>query len=145
MNADGTTPLGPLMPEIISHLSASLGPPREFLLSIQGGRDIHASAWLVGHGHVEAPGNGNATRTLDVEIRLTPEGNFVVTRINRTVGADSSVNQSSTGGVRSTPAALYDWLLSDAKGKLGPASKAAWVQACRTVPPMNGLEFERIA
>ncbi len=143
MNTDGTSPLGPRMPEVIDHLTKTLGPPKEFLLSVQGGRDIYAPGWLVGHGHVESPRTGDTVRTLDVEIRLTPEGNFVVTRISRSSGPERN-SAGSTGAVRSTPALAYEWLLEDGNGKLGPASKAAWVQACRTVPPMNGLEYERI-
>ena len=78
-----------------------------------------------------------------MEIRLTPEGHFVLTRISRSNRRDGN-SAGSTGSVRSTPALAYEWLLEDGNGKLGPASKAAWVQACRTVPPMNGLEYERV-
>jgi hypothetical protein len=38
----------------------------------------------------------------------------------------------------------YRWLVAEGNGKLGPASKAAWVAACRTVPLMAGHEYERI-
>jgi hypothetical protein len=131
------------MAEVIPHLTRTLGPPKEFLLSVQGGRDIYAPGWLVGHGHVEAPAGGDTVRTLDVEIRLTPEGNFVLTRTSRSSHREGGA-AGSTGAVRSTPALAYEWLLEDGRGKLGPASKAAWVQACRAVPPMNGLEYERI-
>ena len=62
--------------------------PENFLLKVQGGRDIYAPSWLVGHGQVDSPGYSKGRRTLDVEIRITPAGNLVVTRISHTSGPE---------------------------------------------------------
>jgi hypothetical protein len=44
--------------------------------------------------------------------------------------------------VHDTPEAAYAWLLADNRGKLGPVSKAAWVEACRRWPPLAGHDVE---
>jgi hypothetical protein len=142
-NNDGVRPLGPLTPEVISHLNTTVGPAEPFITPFQGTRDKQATGWLVGRGHVETPFHGGVVRTLDVEIRLTRGGTLIVTRISRSSGNGSNSADSDAKPCE-TPNAAYEWLLKDGKGKLGPASKAAWVRACRTVPGMSGLEFERI-
>ena len=135
--ADPTKPLAPLSPETIAHLNATLGPPTLSFIGISGGRDIRTAAWLIGFGRVEA--GGTPPRATEVEIRLTEGGNLVTTSRRRGVDV-----LSQTGRVNDTPDSAYRWLLDDGKGKLGPASKQAWVQACRAVPEMAGLEFEDV-
>ena len=79
-----------------------------------------------------------------VDILLTKGGRLVTTRRAWTRSADGSRSDSQTSQVNESPARAYQWLVSDGKGKLGPASKEAWVQACRNFPPMAELEFERV-
>lgn len=110
-------------------------------MNIQGGKDIYADCWLVGAGRVEA---GDARRYTEVRIWLTPGGTLITNRTNGTVDGNFT-GTSSTGCAHSSPDSAYQWLLKDGKGKLGPVSKEAWVKACRNVPPMAGLEYERIA
>ncbi len=143
MTADAKQPLAPLAPELIAHLNSTLGQPKPVFMAIIGSRDIHADCWEIGRGRIEA-GDPKARRYTEVKIWLTPGGTLITTK---TVGTtDGPVHtDSSTGSPHATPAAAYQWLLDDGKGKLGPASKQAWVTACRAVPPMAEFEYERIA
>ena len=142
---DPAKPLAPLSPETVKHLTARLGPAEPCLVTRQGYLDIHVQAWLIGCGETRADtGTGEVQRGTTVEIRLTVGGNLVTTRCAWTRTADGSSEDSQTGQVHSTPHLAYEWLIKDGKGKLGPASKDAWVQACRNVPTMSGLEYERV-
>jgi hypothetical protein len=142
--ADATKPLGPLDPALVEHLTQKLGPAESFLLAISaGGLDIHAVGWTVGFGRMEAGGTADTKRGTDVTITLTVGGHLVTTRSSWTKGRTSS--HDTRGRANSTPQAAFDWLLEDGGGTLGRASKAAWVQACRAVPPMAGLEFEQVS
>jgi hypothetical protein len=126
-----------LDPSAVEHLTTTLGPPQPFLLTIQHDRDVYANAWVVGVGHVKT---ADAQRGTDVEIRLTPGGRLVTTRRSWTSGGE--VEQR--GDVHETPDQALDWLLADGKGKLGPASKQAWVAACGIVPSMRGMDVRRV-
>ena len=137
MTSDVRKPLAPLSPETIAHLNVTLGPPTLHFIGISGGRDIRTAGWLVGFGQVEA--GGTPPRVREVQILLT-EGGYLVTTSRRR-GVDQ-VSQS--GRVNETPDSAYRWLLDDGKGILGPASKQAWVQTCRTVPGMADFEFENV-
>jgi hypothetical protein len=142
---DATKPLGPLDPTLVDHLTQKLGPPESFLLAISaGGLDIRAVGWKVGFGSIEAGGTArDMKRGTDVTIRLMVGGQLLTSRCSWTKGPTSS-EESQTGRVNSTPQAAWEWLLEDGGGKLGRASKDAWVKACRTVPPMADLEFEQV-
>ncbi len=142
MTIDATKPLAPLDLDTRTHLTATLGPSKPHFVGISEGRDIHTAGWTIGLGQIGV--GGNPTRGTDVEILLTEGGRLITTRRSWTRGADGVDTVSQTGCVHETPAAAYQWLVNDGKGKLGPASKTAWVQACRAVPLMAGLEFERV-
>lgn len=43
------------------------------------------------------------------------------------------------------PEDIYNWLVEDAGGILGPASKEAWEEACRNDPNLQGLDVETVA
>ncbi len=144
---DPTKPLAPLSSQTIAHLTAALGPPQPRNFAKDGGLDIAVvGAWAVGFGRTLAAGNQQSSvqRGTDVEILLTASGRLVTTRNSWTETADGSREESQRSEVYETPDGAYRWLVNDGKGKLGPASKAAWVQACRNVPPMSGLEYERV-
>lgn len=140
-----TDPLKPLAP-LPPALTATLGPaePRTFIRP--DGLDIQIAGWRIGLGQIGVPGKGSSRsqRGVDVEIFVTEQGRLVTTRNAWTRAPDGGSHHSQTSQVHETPAAAYQWLLDDGKGKLGPASKAAWVQACQTLAPMSGLEVERI-
>jgi hypothetical protein len=143
MTTDAKKPLAPLDPHVVEHLNSTLGKPKPVFMAIVGDRDIHADCWEIGRGRIEA-GDPKARRYTEVKIWLTPGGTLIT---NCTKGTtDGPIHtDSGTGCAHQTPAAALQWLLDDGKGKLGPASKAAWVAACRAVPPMADFEFERIA
>jgi len=138
MQADPRKPLAPLDASVIEHLTQRYGPPREFLATIVGNRDIYATAWIVAEHTITA--TGDAARGTTVTIRLTPGGSLVTTRLTFRPGSEEQ-----TGAAHATPAGALDWLLADGKGKLGPASKEAWKQACQNVPPMAEFAVERVA
>lgn len=139
-------PLAPLPAETVSYLTSKFGPATPTLITRQGDRDIYVDCWLVGRGETLAdtrPRTGEVQRGTTVELRLTVGGFLVTTRTAWTRTADEST-ESATGQVHSTPDLAYNWLIKDGKGKLGPASKAAWVQACGNVPPMKEFAYERV-
>lgn len=143
---DPTQPLRPL--DFVVQLTEKLGPPEPHVVGVDGDRDISTKGWIIGRGQTIAPGPGEALtgelqRGTDVEILLTAGGTLITTRRSWTRTADGET-VSQTGQAHSTPDRAYQWLIKDGKGKLGPASKQAWSQACRSVPPMSELEFEHI-
>lgn len=141
---DPNVHIGPLSDEIIAHLTAALGQPKSHFLTISEGRDIHALGWTIGIGRLRDRKSmipGSAERGTDVEIIALKSGNLVTTRRTYSRGSTENIH-AATGRVNSTPQAAYNWLLEDGNGKLGPASKQAWVQACQQFPPMKGLEYE---
>lgn len=138
MTTDATRPLAPLDPQVVAHLNSTLGQPRPVFMTIVDNRDIHADCWEIGRGRIET-GDPKAPRFTEVRIWLTPGGTLITNRTNGTRDVESG-----TGCAHATPDRAYQWLVDDGKGKLGPASKAAWVAACRAVPPMADFEFERI-
>ena len=145
MTPDPRKPLSPLDSQVINHLTAALGPPQSCLITRQGDRDIYINAWVVGFGRTTVPADSSKVeKGIDVTIRLTAGGALVTTRCAWTRTPDGESQESQTGQVHTAPDLAYQWLVKDGKGKLGPASKEAWIQACLTVPPMNGLEFERV-
>lgn len=145
----GRQEFAPLAPDLVSHLTRTLGPPRDHTFSRDGGLDMQVvGAWTIGKGQFGDDEDAEpTTRTLrgtTVRVLLTTTGRFVTTRTRWRNHVGGSSEESSTGGVYGSPAQVLDWLISDGEGKLGPASKAAWTEACRHVPPMNGLQYERV-
>lgn len=47
-------------------------------------------------------------------------------------------------GIHSTPQEALQWLIEDGKGRLGPASKKAWLSACNQHARFKGLGVEWI-
>lgn len=137
---DPTKPLGPVTPE----LAHRLGTPETWTIPRQGDRDIAMTAWELATGETTAGGSpdGPWHRGLAVTIYLTPRGNLVTSRRawQRVQGSRTDTQESA---VHETPAAALRWLIDDGKGKLGPASKQAWVAACRKYPPLASFEYER--
>jgi hypothetical protein len=141
---DLTKPLRPL--DFVVQLTEKLGPAEPHVVGVDGDRDISTKGWIVGRGQTIAQELGRTAelqRGTDVEILLTVGGTLITTRCSWTRGLDGE-EVSQTGKPHETPDLAYRWLVNDGKGKLGPASKQAWSEACRTVPPMSGLEFEHV-
>jgi hypothetical protein len=151
MNTESPDPhrsLSPLDPAVAEHLTKTLGAPESFLLAQDGGRDIRALGWVIGKGSIEAASNGPTRRGTIVTIWLTEGGQLVTHRESWKKGEPYKGRvfdgAEGTGRVNSSPATALQWLVDDGKGRLGPASKAAWVQACRSVPSMNTFEYEHV-
>lgn len=145
--ANATKSLAPLDPALAAHLIASLGPPQPYEVSRDGGLDIVvAGGWTIALAQIGSGGGDPSTspKGTDVEIILTEKGRLIPTRRtwSRTPDGFSIVEQRS--GIFATFQQIYDFLVEDGKGRLGPASKAAWVQACRNVPGFADLQFERV-
>jgi len=45
-------------------------------------------------------------------------------------------------GIHNTLEGALNWLTEDGDGRLGPASKEAWTNACQMLPGMQGLQLE---
>ena len=143
---DPRKPLAPLDAKLVAQLTTTLGPPEPRNFAKDGALDIAVvGAWTIGFGQTVAKSAPQSSqRGTDVEILLTAGGRLVTTRNSWTRTVDGSSEESQRSDVHETPDAAYRWLINDGNGKLGPASKAAWVQACRAFGPMAGLEFERV-
>jgi hypothetical protein len=139
--ADPLKPLAPLDPSQIAHL----GDPAPWTLPRQGDRDIQFSGWVIGKGEIAADGTdpATATRGTTVEILLTKTGRLVTSRTSWT-RTDDVCTDSQRSQFHETADAAYRWLIKDGNGKLGPASKIAWTQACRALPALAGFDVEQI-
>lgn len=136
MHRDPKLPLAPLDPKD----TGSLGDVQTWNHPRSQGLDLEIRGWIIGKGEAAA---GRNRRTI-VEIALTTKGRLITTRRSESRDADGWELHEATGQFHETPERAYAWLLEDGHGKLGPASRAAWVAACRTFAPMNGMEVERV-
>jgi hypothetical protein len=136
MENDPALPLGPLNPRDTDPLGAPV--TRKF--SVVGQLDVERQVWLLGEGEMLIGGKDRATaeRWTTVEILLTK--NLTILTYRESGGRNQA---SGAFGAHMTPAAALKWLIEDGKGKLGPASKAAWVQACARFAPMRGMDVDR--
>ncbi len=137
-------PLAPLSPDDI----VPLGKPATWIVQQDDGLDVEISAWKLGEGAITTGQAGKEQRGVVVTIWLTTQGRLLTERRAWTErSASGSEPDSSTESIASqfhtTPADALAWLIKDGKGKLGPASKTAWIQSCRTFGPMAGMEIER--
>jgi hypothetical protein len=139
-----TKSIAPLDPQLAERLTTTLGPPKTHTIERDGDRDLALNAWVIGRGEVRAtPDAAKVERGTTVEIFLTDNGRLLASRAawTRRPGVAEAVSRYASMP-EAMPEALYRWLLNDGKGKLGPASKEAWTQACRNVPPMAALAVE---
>jgi len=146
MTTDPYRPIGPPDADLVAHLTAKLGPPNAYTFGRSGSLDLVVqAAWKVGFGQILVGSDDPSTahRGTDVEILLTEGGRFVVTRRSWTQHPQGS-EDSQRSQVCVAPYEVLQWLVADGDERLGPASKAAWIQACQTVPAMAGLEFEHV-
>jgi hypothetical protein len=126
--------LAPLSPNSIAHL----GQPKTWIVERPGALDVEVSAWLIGRGEIAT--GMSPRRTMTVEIWITTKGKLLVFRKAVTQFAQGGGDGLSVSEFHDTPAAAYDWLVNDGKGKLGRASKQAWIEACQQFEPMRGME-----
>ncbi len=139
-----TKSIAPLDPQLAERLATTLGPPKTHTIQRDGDRDLALNAWIIGRGEVRVPPDASTVeRGTTVEIFLTDNGRLLASRAawTRRPGVAEAVSRY-TSMPETMPEALYRWLLKDGKGKLGPASKQAWTEACRNVPSMAALAVE---
>jgi hypothetical protein len=110
-------------------------------------RDLTFTGTLLGTGERGTGGSsGNScdwTRATEVEIYLT-EGAKIVTAVrqwSRWQG-EADVHRAA---VHDHPADAFEWLVEDAGGRLGTASKEAWEEACENCPLLAGADVEEVA
>lgn len=136
-----------------SDLSSRLGTPTQFVLPRDGDRDLSFSGWLVGEAQQVIPtsfrntgGNDPYKKVVEVRIYLTP-GGAIITACHR---YEQPLDGSAVRAATITAAAhrkfedAISWLKADAGGKLGQAGKAAWVNACRSIPELQAQEYEHV-
>jgi hypothetical protein len=134
------TPLGPPS----SDLAAKLGLPETWMVPRPGQLDAEVTAWKLGQGEIIVGDAAATHRGTTVEIWLTLRGNLMTVRRSWTKSADGSRSDEQTSAVHETPEEALAWLVADGRNKLGAASKAAWVGACRSYSPMKGMDTQRI-
>jgi hypothetical protein len=134
-------------------LSSSLGQPAEHLLPREGDRDLAFTGWLVGEAQqvigtrfMRADGSDPYRKIVDVQIFVTPGGAIVTAcrRFEQPLDASAARAESVTAAAHRKIEDAIAWLKNDAGGKLGPAGKTAWVNACRSVPELAAQEYERV-
>lgn len=108
-------------------------------------KDLQLEGHLIGRAERAA---AFPDRPVAVSIYATAGGKYV-TQIERGElrdgsGPDARVGLPATSraAVHDDPAAAFRWLVEDGRGKLGAVSKAAWEQACRNWPSLDGEDVE---
>jgi len=121
-----------------------LGPPETHRIPRDGGRDLEVHGWLIGEGSHGYGGTypSDWTRGTVVRIYRTVSGRYVTAV--RQWSAWEGESDSHRAAVCDEPEGVLRWLVDDASGKLGPASKEAWRNACLTDPDLHGLDVERV-
>lgn len=120
------------------------GEPTDHRVKRDGDRDLSFRGWLLGESEHGSGGDypSDWTRGVDVSIYLTTGGNWVTAR--RSWSSWQGESDSHDAAVHDTPNAALAWLIEDAGGVLGPASKQAWESACDSYPPLRDHETERV-
>jgi hypothetical protein len=121
-----------------------LGEPTGFELERDGARNLAFRGWKIGFG---SHGNGSQfekdwTRGTKVRIYLTTGGRLVtsVSRWSHWQGERSRFASAA----HATPEAALAWLVEDAGGELGVASKEAWEAACSKWSALEGAHVEQV-
>ena len=140
-------------------VSPSDADPQDYVLKRDGDRDLGFKGWRIGYAEESSSWSASETRGVKVSIFATTKQNLVLQACRWSeVEGDVDLNDEDPladwverkedcsigffdpedkggwgekdewipGGIEHA----LDWLRKDARGKLGPTSKAAWVQAC---------------
>jgi hypothetical protein len=121
-----------------------LGEPTGFELERDGARNLAFKGWKIGFG---SHGNGGQfekdwTRGTKVRIYLTTGGSLV-TSVSRWSHWQGERSRFAAAAHATTEAALA-WLVEDAGGELGVASKLAWETACSRWSELEGADVEQV-
>jgi len=112
---------------------------KQYRVARDGARDLTFRGWLLGEGDRSMGATGPYTT---VEIYLTEAGAIVASVEQGTMGEGVG---SARAAAHDTPEAALAWLIEDAGGELGPASKEAWEAAGEKYPPIAEHAVETIA
>ena len=114
------------------------GDAQQHRVARDGDRDMVFHGWLLGEGDRSFPDGPYTT----VEIYLTGAGAIVTSVEQGTMGEGVG---SARAAAHETPETALAWLIEDAGGTLGPASKEAWEAAGSAYPPIAEHAVEQIA
>ena len=145
----------------VSHtvVSPSDADPHDFEIARDGDRNLAFKGWPIGYADTkeDAFRSSNTLRGVTVSVFATTNGNLVLQACRwseKTVDNEMNRDETCSVGIF-TPGDYYgdhpggvagalDWLREDAGGKLGPTSKAAWVQACHNWDKLEGEAVETV-
>lgn len=120
--------------------------PQSYRILRDGALDLEFRGWLLGEGQ---QGRGEIrenpcdwSRGTEVTVYLTTGRRIVAAVRQWTRWENERTTYRAT--CHATPAKALAWLIEDAGGQLGCASKAAWVEACRTWEGLAAEETVRI-
>lgn len=119
-------------------LMRAMGPPSKIKVGRDGDRDLAFTGWYLEGGTQEYAGGD---REVTVHIMVTAAGR-IVTSVLRVDHALRTVRE--TAAVHDDPEAALRWLIEDAGGKLGPATKQAWRGAADLYPPLLNVDVEEV-
>jgi len=121
-----------------------LPEPQNIIYALDNDLDIKFEGWVIGigdHGYGPLQGFKHDThlRGVRVEIGLTVNGNLIawVKRYDKS-------NDACDATIGETPDDILAWLRKDSGGKLGPATKKAWAQACE-YGPLKAYAFQEVS
>jgi hypothetical protein len=140
---DRNQPLAPLNPETVD----TLGPWKTTKTSSvppSGGVGSEITSAVIGTGEAVTGHPPGGQRGTVVEIAITTTGTLVTLVRTFTRSSDGHHHEGeSRQHLHETPAQALAWLIDDGRGKLGPAAKTAWMQACARFAPMKGMDRDR--
>jgi hypothetical protein len=130
--------------EQIQHCNHVIGPTAYHTCARPGALDLAFDGWLVGSSS-DHPRSDRST--VSVSVYFTTSG-FLVGQIERIIpnkdGPAARPLKKTKAEVFSTHRELVDWLQADGRGWLGDNSKAAFDQACKTLPWLRDANVQKI-
>jgi len=121
-----------------------LGEPEQLIYDRHNDLDVSFIGWVIGIGdHGKGPVHAWKPEVhlkgVRVEIALTAGGTLV-----GWVKRYSPEGDKCDACVAELPEELLRWLRADSGGKLGPATKKAWAQACE-YGPLKAYAFQEVS
>ena len=148
------------MPTIVSPISGT--PPavnptstaaEEYFLQRDGDRDLVFAGWVIGHAQECRETHWRNYRCVSVTLFATESDNLVIQACRwQEERADEEATPTKQE-LNDCEVVVVDWgltnhaiewLKKDAGGKLGPTSKAAWVEACGNWEELKDEGVERV-
>jgi hypothetical protein len=112
-----------------------------------GDRDLAFTGWILGSGKITMRQKGapkECERGTEAWIFLTL-GRRLVTAVTQWDRTSEPPNETNRAAAHQTAAAALAWLRQDTRNNmLGPASGAAWSEACQAWPGLEDEDVERV-